>query len=305
MKPAACAIALSFLCAALSDAGVPCLHQLADGDVIVVTVGEALTKDPTHGNPPVAEIEVTEVLRGDKQVERTKALFAPMPNDIDWDGGDSEKLREEWSKKPMEAPKKGDRLILGGAMGKDGVFVVSPICVYAAGDKQREEVLALIDKQLKARAEFEAMAKKEKEGEEARRQAWRKDVLEGADLDRLVAGSSFIGLGKISSQMLGKPMFITWSIDGILKGKKTHEYTGDAYFATALVSRDQMIETTREERYFVFLNEIPNARGNPERAKRVEGGAGGPDYTLADEKTGILPWSEDLEKQVRERIGKK
>ena len=25
----------------------------------------------------------------------------------------------------------------------------------------------------------------------------------------------------------------------------------------------------------------------------------------ADEKTGILPWSEELEKKVRERIGKK
>lgn len=294
MKLAAGAIALSLLCASLSLAGRPFIHQLVDGDVVVVTVGEVLTKDPTNANPPVAEIEVTEVLRGDKDVKRPRAIFRPMPHSIDWVGGGAEKMVEEWGKRPLEAPKKGDRLILGGKMGEDGVLVVSPVCVFPAGDEQRTRVLEMIQEQEKARAELAARAKKEKEAKEERRQAWRKGVLEGADLDKLVAGSSFIGLGKISSQMIGDPMFITWSVDGILKGKKTHEYTGDPYFATAVVSRDQMFETTREERYIVFLNEIPGARG-----------AGGPDYTLADEKTGILPWSEELEKQVRERIDKK
>ncbi len=294
MKLAACAIALAFLCASLSHAGRPFIHQLADGDVVVVTVGEVLTKDPTNANPPVAEIEVTEVLRGDKDVKRPKAIFRPMPHSIDWVGGGAEKMRDAWGKRPLEAPKKGDRLILGGSMGEDGVFVVSPVCVFPAGDDQRTRVLEMIQEQEKALAELEARAKKEKQDEEARREAWRKKVLDGADLDRLVAGSSFIGLGKISSQTIGDPMLLTWNVDGILKGQKTHQYNGDLYFTTALVSRDQMFETTREERYFVFLNEIPNARG-----------AGGPDYTLADETTGILPWSEELEKKVRERIGKK
>lgn len=294
MKFAPCAIALVLLSPALSRAGAPYIPQLVDGDVVVVTVGDVLTENPTNGNPPVVAIEVTEVLRGVKDAKRTKALFRPMPHGIDWVGGGAEKMLEEWEKKPMKAPKKGDRLILGGKTGEDGVLVVSPVCVYEAGDEQRAEVLAEIARQEKARAEWAARAKKEKADREERRQDWRKGVLDAADLDKLVAGSSFIALGKISSQMIGDPLFITWSVDSILKGRKTHEYTGDAYWATALVSEDQMMQTTRDERYIVFLNEKPGASG-----------AGGPDYTLADAKTGILPWSEELEKQVRERIQKK
>jgi hypothetical protein len=73
-----------------AQTGAPYLG-LDAGDVVVATV-KVSDHAATNGNPPRVELEIHEVLRGDAKVDRTRAVWVPMPHGVDF--GDPELYRK-------------------------------------------------------------------------------------------------------------------------------------------------------------------------------------------------------------------
>jgi hypothetical protein len=126
------------LCALLAGASPE--HVLDDDtllmdprdDVLVVTVRKVDDAKSTNANPPKVEIAVDEVLRGKPAPSATAwSVWRPIPHDVDYSGGESEKLIGQWSAQELKGPKVGAKMIVKGQWGgTPPVLDVSPRCRY-------------------------------------------------------------------------------------------------------------------------------------------------------------------------------
>jgi hypothetical protein len=91
------------------------------GDVVVATIKKVSDHEATNGKPPIIELEIHEVLRGDPKTDRTRSLWQPHPL---WSGEclvgvDVKKMTEAWEVKKLASPKVGEKFILWGEMTRD------------------------------------------------------------------------------------------------------------------------------------------------------------------------------------------
>ena len=70
-------------------------------DIVVATVREVSPEPWTHGNPPRVALEVHDVLRGDAKADRSRALWAPPPHDIDYGPVEDNPRYKTWAARPM------------------------------------------------------------------------------------------------------------------------------------------------------------------------------------------------------------
>jgi len=99
-------------------------------DVVVAIVRAYEGGGSTNGNPPRLLLDVREVWRGGREVDRRHAVWVPFPNDIDWEGAGSDEMIKRWEQEPLKAPKLGVKLILVGEVVDQGQglrFLVSPL----------------------------------------------------------------------------------------------------------------------------------------------------------------------------------
>jgi hypothetical protein len=85
-------------------------------DVIVATVTKVSGHKATNGKPPLVELKVHEILRGDPKVDRRQAIWQPPFFDRGFSGGAKAftERYEKWKAEPMTSPKVGDKVILRG-----------------------------------------------------------------------------------------------------------------------------------------------------------------------------------------------
>jgi hypothetical protein len=100
-----------------------------DLDIVVATMLAREGGGTTKGDPPRLLLRITEVMRGEKQVDRRHAVWLPFPNDVDWIGPGSRERIANWERESLAAPPLGKKFILVADVGYTGAgpFLVSPI----------------------------------------------------------------------------------------------------------------------------------------------------------------------------------
>jgi len=110
-------------------------------DVIVATVLVAAKGTPTNGTPPMVEIEVREVLSGKMTRAPARALWEPVPHDVDWVGSGADARIADWAAHPLPGPAAGTVWILVGSLdttsGQGGIFRVSPRGRFEYSEERR------------------------------------------------------------------------------------------------------------------------------------------------------------------------
>lgn len=227
------------------------------GDVVVVTVKKVSGHDATNGKPPIVELEIHEILRGDAKIDRTRAVWQPRPL---WNGEclvgvDVKKTTEAWEAKKLASPKVGDKFILWGEMINDkkqpqfGAFSWE---AYPFSDENRTWAVKLI-------RDIEEQIRLQKEKGEAEKKAksqalaeWRAKVT-AEDLKKYAKEAEIVLVGKIVSWGNSDGTGLTFSAR-ILKGENLSKPGTDKIFAEPALSndlRDRLLNTDTE--YLLFL----------------------------------------------------
>jgi hypothetical protein len=107
-------------------------------DILVVRVLEADDRDGTNADPPAVTLEIEEVLRGPSRQGTVSARwYGPIwHEDLAPEGGTA----EAWQSRPLSGPTVGDRLIVFGGSGPEGVFTVQAHAVYRLTEANRQAV---------------------------------------------------------------------------------------------------------------------------------------------------------------------
>ena len=267
-----------------AEAGAPCT-SLHIGDVVVATVREVSTHAATHGRPPRVVLEVHEVLRGDPDADRSRAIWEPPPHDIDY--GDVEKNPRylTWKATPMAGPKVGDKMILWGwlVVSKEGkVFHVLSWARFPYSDQKRAWALDLTRQHAEAKRAREAQKRAEEQTLAEKKAQWRAKV-SAEQIQRYATEADFVGVGGIVSGGDGgtQETQLDFEIREILKGQKHKRYTGNRYFVQVVVPGHVCALLDRRTPYLLFLSEkgmelTPSAPRHP----RIASGDG---IVIADE----------------------
>lgn len=120
----------------------------SDWDVIVATVKSVSTHEATNARPPLVELEIHEVLRGDRGADRRKAVWEPFPHDVDWSGPGSDEAIRQWESQPMRGPAPGERWILVGQWQRTGnasVFGASPAGRFPYSPQKRDWAMKAVE----------------------------------------------------------------------------------------------------------------------------------------------------------------
>lgn len=120
------------------------LLRLTRLDVVVATVRRVSTHPATNGRPPLVELEIRELLRGDPRLDRRRAIWSPLPRELDGVGGDVVQRIQEWSASPLAAPFPGSRFILVGELRGSGPFRVSALGRFPDTPERRAWVRSLL-----------------------------------------------------------------------------------------------------------------------------------------------------------------
>lgn len=108
-------------------------------DILAVRILEVDERGATNADPPVATVEIEEVLRGPSRQGRVIARwYGPIRHgDVAPEGG----MTEAWQGRPLSAPSVGDRLIVFGLGEPGGDFTVQAHAVYRLTEANRLAVL--------------------------------------------------------------------------------------------------------------------------------------------------------------------
>jgi hypothetical protein len=98
-----------------------------EGDAVVATITEVSGHAATYGNPPRVKLGVEQVLQGEAKTDRTHAVWAPPPHDVDTGTIYDNPRYKAWAATKMSGPAAGSRWILYGYSyptdpAKDPVF---------------------------------------------------------------------------------------------------------------------------------------------------------------------------------------
>ena len=227
------------------------------GDVVVATVKKVSGHDATNGAPPIVELEIHEVLRGDAKSDRTRAVWQPWPL---WNGEclvgvDVKKVTQTWEAKKLPSPRVGDKLILWGEMNDDkkqprfGAFSWE---AYPFSDEKRTWAVKLIrDMEAEIRLQ-EAKALAVKKAKAQALADWRGKVT-AEDLKKYASEADIVLVGKVVSWGYSDGGGLTFAAR-ILKGDNLSKPGTDKIFAEPALAagiRDQRLDAETE--YLLFL----------------------------------------------------
>jgi hypothetical protein len=243
-------------------AGLPLDGMAAESryDVIVGTIEDVSKHKPTNGTPPIVTLRVQEVLRGEKESNRTRGWWAPFSHDVDWSGDEADALINKWAATPMQLPEVGAKKILFGEMDHrddQAVFWISPVGRFDYSDKNRELALQGIE-------QFEIAARQAEQRRAAEEQAYAKKMkvwrakYSSADIERFTQAAEFVGIGTVCSgpQSEDAGDYYDFAVSEILKGQRRRNFTGDVYYVTALVPATiGELLSTRDRAFVLFLSD--------------------------------------------------
>jgi len=239
-------------------AGAP--YMGLDGwDVVVATVRGVSAHAATHGNPPLVKLEVHELLRGDPEADRSRALWAPPPHDIDYGTVEDNPRYTAWAATAMDGPKPGDKMILFGSIVADRqgkVFRVISWGRFPYSEAKRAWAVGLIDEHAEQRRAREAKQRAEQEALAKARAQWRAKV-SADEIKGFAREAEFVGIGRIVSGASGgtQDASLDFEIREILKGTKRKPYPGDRYFVQVVVPGRVCALLDRGTDYLLFLSE--------------------------------------------------
>lgn len=210
---------------AADPAGQTLLPGFDEGDVIVATIRKVSIQRATKGNPPLVQLEVHEVLRGDPKIDRQRGLWAPMPHDVDYTGGNSEERIEAWESEPMNAPKVGGKWILWGEPDPSaGNFFIYAHARFPFSEELRARV---VDTERGSRDERRRRAASDKLQMESRKRAfvearakWRAQVGE-KEIRTYFEEADFVVKGSFLERYRGLLVFRKMEV---LKGRDRNFY---------------------------------------------------------------------------------
>ncbi|HLC76517.1 MAG TPA: hypothetical protein VJB82_05405 [Candidatus Peribacterales bacterium] len=259
-------------------------------DVVVATVESVSTPVATNKNPPLVTLQIHDVLRGDKTLDRHCAIWAPFPHDVDYVGGGSQERIAQWEKQPLEGPAVGKKMILLGEKSErngDPIFWISPVGHFDFTDQNLESAINAIkegeEKKQQYKREQEALLQKNN----AEVAAWRNQFT-SEEIKEFTQNADFVGRGKSGTMEISSTdHWVTFNIEKIFKGEKKKEYRGEIYFVNVRVSSqtammlDEIRRNAPDTSYFLFLSEkdaLPVGTDVRYDPKRYEGG-----IVIADE----------------------
>jgi len=225
------------------------------GDAIVAVVKQVDDKNATFGSPPRVGLDVLEVLQGDPNADRTQALWAPLPHDIDTGVIEKDQRYLQWAGIPMKGPKVGEKYILWGwNITQHGQTRFMAQGRETFSDRARLAALQRIERQ---KRQVEDNRRKVEAQEAARRSAvqqWRQTV-SPEDIRRYAAAAEFVGIGKFGGAMnlQDSDMLVSFAISSILKGRQETKFAVPTYFVTFVAPRKLCDLLDRETDYVVFL----------------------------------------------------
>lgn len=236
-----------------ASAGAPYLG-LDLGDVVVATVQKVSDHAATNGNPPRVELEIHEVLRGDAKVDRTRAVWEPMPHGVDF--GDPEMWRKAvqgWESRKFVGPKVGDKFVLWGAMPRDKknpIFGAYSWHAYPFSAEKRTWAVKVIRDAAEEARRYAAKLDAEKKALANSRAEWRAKT-SADDLKKYAVQADFVAVGRIVG---GSENGASQLQVRILKGRKRRKFNGDLYFVEVTAPKDVQGLLDRETDYLLFLS---------------------------------------------------
>ena len=244
--------------AAGASAGAP-YCGLDVGDVIVATVRKGSTHAATYGNPPRVLLEVHEILRGEPKADRSRALWAPPPHDVDYGNVRDNPRYKAWAATPMPGPKVGERMILWGWLvaSKDGkVFRALNWGRFPYSKEKRAWAVELIGKRAEQERARQAKLRAEKQALARAKAKWRATV-SARDIKQYAREADFVGIGRIVSGATGsvRDSRLDFEISEILKGQKRKSYPGGHYFVQIVAPGRVCALLDRRTTYLLFLSE--------------------------------------------------
>ncbi len=227
------------------------------GDVVVATVKNVSDHEATNGNPPIVELEVHEVLRGDAKLDRTRAVWQPYPL---WNGEclvgvDVEKITSRWEAEKLASPKVGDKFILWGEITDENMrpqFGVFSREAYLFSEEKRTWAVKFIRDQ---EVEISLQEEKRASAMKAKLQAladWREKVTT-EELEKYTNEADIVLVGKIISWGNSDGTGLTFSAR-ILKGENLSKPGIDEIYAEPALSNDLREQRLNHETdYLLFL----------------------------------------------------
>jgi hypothetical protein len=241
-------------------------------DVVTAVVEGVADDNCTNANPPIVTLDIREVLRGDTQEDRRRAVWAPFPHDVDYGTLEDNPIYQNWAKKPLVGPEPGARMILLGEMHEeDGhkYFWISPVGRFELSEENRELAMAGIKRGEQWRQEQEETLALEKQLYQQQMKDWRAQFT-SEEIEQFTVAADFVGIGTIvSGPALGDDTdSYSFQVSTILKGKRLKQYKSGSYFARFSVPKNisRLLYTSRlldprERRFFLFLSEEERKRG--------------------------------------------
>jgi hypothetical protein len=225
--------------------------------VLVVEVRSLAAPGPfSNGAPPRPVLQVIRSLKGEIG-ERINSIWAPMPHDIDYTGGDSLARLAQWNAQPLSAPEPGSRWIIAGRLNGDSL-TVSPCCRYPFSESVERKVLFVLKE---APAWFKRWEAEQAQSRADLRPADQRLEL-SADLERLCAASTDIVLGKpgVIEPGLGSYALLVHESEHLLDSRPPAERKDEPVVAVdGLFEAGRMIDLRSnrdpdaESRYLFFL----------------------------------------------------
>ena len=241
-----------------AGAGAPCA-SLHIGDVVVATVREVSTYAATHGRPPRVVLGVHEVLRGDLEADRSRAVWEPPLHDIDYGDVEKNPRYQAWKATPMAGPKVGDKMILWGrlvASKEAKEFRVFAWARFPYSDQKRAWALDLIRQHAEAERAREAEKRAKERALAEKKAQWRAKV-SAEEIQRYAKEADFVAIGRIVSGGDGgtQETPLDLEVREVLKGQKHERYAGNRYFVQVVVPGRVCALLDRRTPYLLFLSE--------------------------------------------------
>jgi hypothetical protein len=238
-------------------------------DVVIATVESVSDRDATNARPPLVNLTVDEVLRGDPAAERRQAVWAPFPHDVDYGDPANNPRVQAWEREPQKAPAAGAKLILLGEMIQhqgSPAFWVLPVGRFPFSEQNRASALAGIQRG-KLRAEQEEQKRRaEQLAWEEKMRAWRAKFDED-ELKRMAEAADFVAVGKVCSGPTISPYEWTYDfcVSEIVKGDRRREYpNGEYYVAVETSAAVGELLYPRDRDFLLFLSDR-DRRWSPSR----------------------------------------
>lgn len=241
--------------AASASAGIDGRLVYFHGDCVVVTITKVSDHPPTNGNPARVDLEIHELLNGDRKIDRRRAVWEPVPHDIDYGGGaERDGKIKAWLARPTTAPRPGGKFIVWGeSHAHEGVttFWVQSWRVYPYSEETRDwAITAMCVQEQMIWTEMERRRLEREEFERA--VADRRAKVTTEDIGEWVKKAEFVGLAVQSG---GARETATFSVEKILKGRKLYKYVDDSYFVKFPVDAETVAALDSDAKYYVFLGD--------------------------------------------------